>query len=352
MQQQALELTVKGMVCGGCEDAVERAVKTLHGVAEISASHVEESVKVLYDPSKITSKIIIDTITKTGYQVLDGAPSSAAAQAVQVQDFTTQPSLKTHLHKLFIFIVLLLVVGGIVQWGRSLMPEVMGQLSSGLALPTLFVLGFLTGFHCIGMCGSFVVSYVEKSHTMAQSAMSHLAYGSGKTLSYSLLGACFGFLGALITVTPAMRGYAALFAGVFLFLFGLKMLNLIPKLRLLNVRFPKAMTAKVTGALGRTQRPFVVGLLNGLLLGCGPLQAMYILAAGTGSPVEGALMLCVFGLGTLPALLGFGLFASYLSAKSIHQIMRVSGVLVILMGGMMLSRGINLLSATPGMMGN
>src|SRR5512134_498499 len=45
--------------------------------------------------------------------------------------------------------------------------------------------------------------------------------------------------------------------------------------------------------------PLVIGLLNGLMLGCGPLQAMYIMAAGTGSAQEGATMLFFFGLGTL-----------------------------------------------------
>ena len=54
----------------------------------------------------------------------------------------------------------------------------------------------------------------------------------------------------------------------------------------------------------------MIGLLNGLMLGCGPLQAMYVMAAGTGSPQEGATMLFFFGLGTLIPLLSFGLIAS------------------------------------------
>lgn len=85
--------------------------------------------------------------------------------------------------------------------------------------------------------------------------------------------------------------------------------------------------------------PFVTGLLKGLLLGCGPLQAMYIMAAGTGSPTEGAFMLTSFGLGTLPALIGFGFFASYLSHKSIRQLVHVSAVLVIFIRLMMFNRG-------------
>jgi len=67
---------------------------------------------------------------------------------------------------------------------------------------------------------------------------------------------------------------------------------------------------------------------------------MYVMAAGTGSPGEGALLLFFFGLGTLPPLLAFGFFASFLSGKTIHEMIKVSGVLVIIMGLMMLDRGL------------
>ena len=350
MQLKEITLTVRGMVCGGCEDAVQRALQQLEGVEQVEANHDVERVWVLFNPSQTSSMELENAITTAGYEVVKPKTDNQPIEAVQVRSGHNAPP--SRLRSILVFIALFVLVGGVVQWGRSLMPNVMMQINSGVSLATLFMIGFFTGFHCIGMCGSFVVSYVDKSHSVAKSALSHAAYGGGKTLSYAVIGAFFGFLGALVTVTSTMRGYAAIFAGLFLFLFGLKMLKVIPQLGILNLRFPKAMTNKVNEALGRSRRPFTTGLLNGLLLGCGPLQAMYIMAAGTGSPIEGALMLCFFGLGTLPALLGFGFFASYLSMKSIHQIMRVSGVLVILMGGMMLMRGVNLLNSTPGVMGN
>lgn len=338
MDSQKLTLTVHNMVCGGCENAVESALGLLDGVCEAKASHVSQRVSVVYDGDITTADAIADTIRAAGYDV----PIQTDADTAQHPGATPAVSMSTgptRMRKVLVFVGLLFVIGGVVQWGRSLMPEVMMQMTTELSLATLFIVGFLTGFHCIGMCGSFVVSYVDKSQTMGRSALAHAGYGIGKTLSYTALGGLFGLAGALVTVTPVMRGYAAVFAGVFLLLFGLKMLNFFAPLRKLNLRFPKVLTQKVTAALGRTRRPFVIGLLNGLLLGCGPLQAMYIMAAGTGNPVEGAMMLFFFGLGTLPALLGYGFFASYLSGKTIHDLVRVSGVLVIGMGLMMVNRG-------------
>jgi len=69
---------------------------------------------------------------------------------------------------------------------------------------------------------------------------------------------------------------------------------------------------------------------------------MYIMAAGTGSPQEGATLLIFFGLGTLVPLLGFGFFANLLSRNTIHDLVRVLGVLVIVMGVMMANRGLKL----------
>ena len=92
------------------------------------------------------------------------------------------------------------------------------------------------------------------------------------------------------------------------------MLNVFPVLRKIRFKLP----ARYRGALSAKQsrsrnRPFVIGLLNGLMIACGPLQAMYVMAAGTGSAIEGAKMLFTFGIGTLPVLLSFGFLTSLIS---------------------------------------
>ncbi len=79
-------------------------------------------------------------------------------------------------------------------------------------------------------------------------------------------------------------------------------------------------------------------------MGCAPLQAMYLMAAGTGNPLQGAKFLLLFGLGNLLALLGFAFFAVLLSPAAMRQLVSVSGILVIVMGLMMVQRGLKLLN--------
>jgi hypothetical protein len=50
----------------------------------------------------------------------------------------------------------------------------------------------------------------------------------------------------------------------------------------------------------------------------------------------------VFGLGTLPVLLGFGVLTSILSSKFTMKIVKYSGVVVILLGLVMVNRGVAL----------
>ncbi len=66
---ETLTLRVTGMTCGGCENAVRRALGRLDGVTEVTASHVEERVGVTFDPSRVTPDAIRQKIAAAGYTV-------------------------------------------------------------------------------------------------------------------------------------------------------------------------------------------------------------------------------------------------------------------------------------------
>lgn len=325
MSKASLNLQVTGMHCTGCEHAIESAAGNLAGVESVKADHLTARVLIEFNSNIVTQQAIESVIRSTGYNVVQASDKKWPL-----------------VYKVLLFAGLLALVGGVAFWGKSLMPGVMQQMNAELSYAMLFGIGFLTGFHCIGMCGSFIVSYADATRSNAAAAVAHFSYGAGKTISYSVIGAGFGLLGAALTITPVMRGSAAILAGLFLLLFGLKMLNVIKSMGVLSLRLPDAFVSKVNKQINLRKNPLLIGLLSGLLLGCGPLQAMYIMAAGTGSPGEGATLLFFFGLGTLPPLLGFGFFASFLSRKTIHDMIKVSGILVIIMGAMMLNRGLTM----------
>ena len=57
------------MTCGGCENAVRKALQQLEGVEEVSASHDANLVGVSYDTEKVTRAMVKEKIEALGYEV-------------------------------------------------------------------------------------------------------------------------------------------------------------------------------------------------------------------------------------------------------------------------------------------
>jgi len=218
------------------------------------------------------------------------------------------------------------------------MPDLTGDVNFGL----LLLIGFLTSFHCVGMCGPLILGYAAKNAKAGlHSHVAHLLYGLGKTLSYTTIGALFGAFGAIVAFTPYTQGMVGIAAGLFLLLFGLHMLEVFAALNHFQFKTPAFVMRFIGKEYRKHGNPFVIGLLNGLMIICGPLQAMYVLAAGTGSWSQGAAVLLFFAIGTLPLLLGFGFLTTLLSGNLTPKLLKASGVIVMALGIIMLNRGLS-----------
>jgi len=326
----------KGMHCQSCETLIVKAGEKVDGVKSIKADYDTETGVVTFNSKKTNADKILSAIEKDGYEC-------SLIEDEHQEDADDSEYVHINLKYLgAVFgIIGILVIGYFVfrmVEGVSL-PEISQNMGYGL----LLLVGLLTGFHCVSMCGGFVVSYTTKDAQEGRKAhKSHFMYGLGKTISYTVIGAAFGLIGSIITFTPMMRGVAGIIAGFFLVIFGLNMLNFIPWLRKVRIKTPAFISKFVGTESQKHSSPLIIGLLNGLMIACGPLQAIYIMAAGTGSMIEGAKILFVFALGTLPVMLGFGFITSFLSNKATHKILKASGVIVIVLGIIMVNRGLAL----------
>lgn len=324
MSGETVTFHAYGMHCHGCEHVIEASLRKLAGVRHVEARYPTETVRVDYDAAKIDFAAIRDRVEANGYRVETEARSKSLPQRLALTGAA-----------LAVLAALILIDH------RWISGEGAPDVSQHLSLWLIFLLGLVTGFHCIGMCGAFVVSYATAAADAGRSALgAHLSFAAGKTLSYTTIGALFGAIGAFIAFTPLLRGAAGAAAGLFLIIFGLNMLGLFSPLRRFRFRLPEPLARWVSDEAGAGHQPFVIGLLNGLMIACGPLQAMYVMAAGTGSAVEGAKMLFAFGLGTLPVMLAFGAVASMLSSAATHRLLRASGLIVVALGAVMINRGL------------
>ncbi|MCI8636437.1 MAG: heavy-metal-associated domain-containing protein [Clostridia bacterium] len=62
-------IKVKGMVCSGCENRVQNALKTIEGVAEVEADYTKETVKITTN-NEISEKTIEERIENLGFEVV------------------------------------------------------------------------------------------------------------------------------------------------------------------------------------------------------------------------------------------------------------------------------------------
>lgn len=70
-QKKEVMIPISGMTCASCALAVERALKKMNGINEVSVNFASEKAKVIYDPSLTRMSQLKNTITKAGYQPLD-----------------------------------------------------------------------------------------------------------------------------------------------------------------------------------------------------------------------------------------------------------------------------------------
>ena len=325
-------LQVHGMTCSSCETRIENVLKKHDGIAEIKASYGGSSVNVVYDASVISLETIISVIEKLDYIVMDRPEK----QKVHEDKMPINQLLGIGI---IIFAIYIIIKNTI---GFNFIPQVNQNMGYGI----LFVIGLITSLHCIAMCGGINLSQCvsnkfSKDNTNKLSKFKpSLLYNSGRVISYTIIGGLVGALGAVVSFSGAAKGTIAILSGIFMVIMGLNMLNIFPWLRKLNPRMPKIFGNKIHENNGK-HGPFYIGLLNGLMP-CGPLQAMQIYALGTGSFFAGALSMFMFSVGTVPLMFGFGAISSFLSGKFTRNMMKVSAVLVMILGIIMLNRGLSL----------
>ena len=390
--------SIKDMHCNSCAQIIERTLKDK--VNKIYVSYSEEEAIIDFDKDKISEKEILDAIQKLGYEARPLKSSNEKEKIEKIKknfkelklDTKKIESLEEEIEEkeeeieekeeeieeeledlkennfgknnannkegmgktekyllwsiLLIIPLLLLYKFTGFSFSNFNLPNIqIPELGEKTSLILLFLAGILTGFHCISMCGGFVVSYTAKNAINGYKGFKqHLVYGSSKVLSYAIIGGIFGLIGGVFAFSIKLRGTVAILAGIFMIFYALSMFGFKFFRRFqFNPKFLTNAAAKAnSNAQGPFKAPFFTGLLNGLFLACGPLQAMYLYAAGTGNFFTGAISLAVFGLGTLPVMLGFGSLATVISHKTTGRILKISAVIVLILGLIMLNRGLSL----------
>lgn len=208
-------------------------------------------------------------------------------------------------------------------------------------LLTALVTGFLSGTHCIGMCGgiSAAFSFALPAHARKgwRILAWQLAYNMGRISTYTLLGLIVGLLAHTVLGSWVQSPWPRVIAGIFMIFLGLYLAGwsrALQKIEVVGGRFWK-LIAPFRQKLLPINHPLKALLAGGFwgLLPCGLVYSMLTFSASRADPVMSAGIMLAFGLGTLPTLLVTGTAAGKLQQWLQHQrIRQLSGVFVILFG--------------------
>ena len=233
-----------------------------------------------------------------------------------------------------------------------------------LDLLLVAALGFLGSFgHCVGMCGPLAVAFSlsdkeskdnpkKNPKNWQQHLYFHTLLNLGRILSYAIAGAAIGAIGSVLVAGGQLAGlesdlrrWLAILTGMLLVWMGIVQIKPegLPNIPFLNPMAQVGLHQRLTNAMMKLSlhshplTPALLGMTWGLIP-CGFLYTAQIKAAETSNMTQGALTMLAFGLGTLPSMLGIGVFAGLLSRDRRSQLFRMGGWITLTIGILTLLR--------------
>ncbi|MFZ1530016.1 MAG: sulfite exporter TauE/SafE family protein [Ferruginibacter sp.] len=202
------------------------------------------------------------------------------------------------------------------------------------------LLGLGGSLHCLGMCGPLVMGMPFQQLAPHNKPGALLTYSVSKALAYGGMGVLMGLLGKGFELMNWQQVLSVI-AGAIIILIAL-MPQILKRVHT-NFFFQKQFAAVYASI---QQNPSlkhfgILGFLNGLLP-CGLVYTALAGSAVAASAGGGFLFMFLFGIGTAPALVALVLLKNKLSLNFRRNFARLSLVFSLLIGGLLIARGMNL----------
>ncbi|MCR5402073.1 MAG: sulfite exporter TauE/SafE family protein [Treponema sp.] len=304
---------IEGIYCEHCRTTISSFIKKADSKSSVKISG--NIARVM--SAELSKQDIAGAVTRSGY---------ITKEEWIAEDFNKWKILQVL--QLFGIIAFLLLL-------RFLLKKILGYdilnvipvIDERASLAAILIAGFLTSFHCVGMCGAINLA-VSKTPKKA------LLYNCGRVWCYSAVGFFAGLVGKTFSVNQTLLGIIIILLSLFMVIFGLSMSGLF------SVSFKhRAMPAGV-----KTSSVFITGILNGFMP-CTPLITMQVYAVSTASPIKGFLSMLTFGLGTLPMMFGVSFFQNFFAQKK-EILQKILATFILLLGLSMGLRGLTGLGFT------
>lgn len=334
------KIHIKGMHCRSCEILIEEELKKIKGVKDVSVSHTKGTADISFEDT-LNNFDVKCAVENAGYCI---------GENVKLPFISRNKKDYIELGIAFFIATTLYVVAsklGLFELAGS----VKGSYSS---LPVVFIIGITAGIStCMALVGGLVLGMSAKFSAQNPAAsgidkfVPHVYFNLGRIISYTIFGGIIGFAGSFFQLSSSVLGLLTIAVGLVMLLLGSQLIDIFPFLKTISFTLPKSLH-KLLGIKEKTNAEY--SNKNAAALGastfflpCGFTQAMQLYAISTGSPLQGALTLGVFALGTTPGILGIGGLTSIVKGGTSKLFFKTAGVIVMLLALFNVSNGLNLL---------
>ena len=207
---------------------------------------------------------------------------------------------------------------------------------------TAFVFGLLASFHCIGMCGPIALVLPIHHFNKREKIVKITLYHIGRMLAYGSMGLLFGLLGKGLFLS-GFQQRLSLLVGLIMIRYVLIPSKYLKKNN--STAFIYKILQKLKSKLGNQLKKksnkalLGIGFLNGFLP-CGMVYMALVGALATSNPLNGAVYMSIYGLGTVPLMTVLFYSKNIFSISFRNKIQKAIPVFVVLIGLLFIVRGL------------
>ncbi len=333
-----MKLNIQGMHCSACEVLIERKWKKVKGIEQVNVNHATGEAEVLCSCEPKLEELN-EAIREQGYAA---AWERGSHEGRSVGSSLGRERFQTGAVALIVLALYLILKQ------LDLVPQF--GVGQGMGYGVVFLMGLVASVSsCLAVTGGLLLASVARYHerhpelTSVQKFKPTLYFNIGRVVGYAALGGLVGAVGSAFTFSTKVTGIITIAASLAMIVLGFKLLNLFPSAQRFMPRMPKFLGHRVHDMSESRSRfaPFSLGAAT-FFLPCGFTQALQLYVLAQGKPLEGALIMFLFSLGTLPALLSLSALSSFIQGRLKSYFFKFAGVVVVMIGLFNISNGFTL----------
>lgn len=323
MNESLFESHIDGLLCKECEDILLNFLLFKRGIINAECSYFKAKVSIKYDNEIISKDQIKDYLRSIGFPCVSNSFKG----------------------KIFDLVSIILIIA-LFLFIRFVNLPFIPKADNGTSYFGLFLIGLVSGTHCIVMCGGIMLSRTSvkkidnKKKDIKKNFFNVLLYNFGRVLTSSFLGFIFGLIGKYIIFTVKIKSIIFTLTGIYILLMALGMWG-VPLIRKVQYGIPSLCNLKKKNNFFSTIGPILGGVFTALLP-CATSNSMWLIAVSSGSAMNGFLTMLCWALGTVPFMILFGIFSSLISFKKEFLMIRANIILMATLGLNLIYLGLQL----------